>query len=149
MRKVAPWPVDWLDPAEAVARRAAFVLAGGLELETLNESERIELSDSELLGANNHSQDSPGVLGASGTSSFPDASSRNAGLSMSQPGDWVDAEEQYSGRVDDIAIMTSGSPTQATRRLLHGAGLTLYATAFETAVKRINSRETASQTSSE
>lgn len=26
MRKVAPWPVDWLDPAEAVARRARDLL---------------------------------------------------------------------------------------------------------------------------
>ncbi|MBO6758984.1 MAG: glutamate racemase [Roseibium sp.] len=27
-RKIAPWPVDWLDPAEAIARQAARVLAG-------------------------------------------------------------------------------------------------------------------------
>jgi glutamate racemase len=27
MRKTAPWPVDWLDPAEAIARRAASLLA--------------------------------------------------------------------------------------------------------------------------
>lgn len=26
MRKVAPWPVDWLDPAEAIARRAMSIL---------------------------------------------------------------------------------------------------------------------------
>lgn len=26
MRKLAPWPVDWLDPAEAVARRALYQL---------------------------------------------------------------------------------------------------------------------------
>ena len=26
MRKVAPWPVDWLDPAEAIARRAMTIL---------------------------------------------------------------------------------------------------------------------------
>jgi glutamate racemase len=26
MRKVAPWPVDWLDPAEAIARRARSIL---------------------------------------------------------------------------------------------------------------------------
>jgi glutamate racemase len=30
MRKVAPWPVDWLDPAEAIARRALSILPGGL-----------------------------------------------------------------------------------------------------------------------
>ena len=28
MRKTAPWPVDWLDPAEAIARRALSLLAG-------------------------------------------------------------------------------------------------------------------------
>ena len=27
MRKAAPWPVDWLDPAEAIARRALSLLA--------------------------------------------------------------------------------------------------------------------------
>ena len=26
MRKTAPWPVDWLDPAEAIARRALSLL---------------------------------------------------------------------------------------------------------------------------
>ncbi|MGQ7848366.1 glutamate racemase [Granulosicoccus sp. 3-233] len=30
MRKLAPWPVDWLDPAEAVARQARTVLARDL-----------------------------------------------------------------------------------------------------------------------
>lgn len=32
MRKTAPWPVDWIDPAEAIARRALSLLpqAGGL-----------------------------------------------------------------------------------------------------------------------
>lgn len=29
MRKTAPWPVDWLDPAEAIARRALSLLVGG------------------------------------------------------------------------------------------------------------------------
>ena len=29
MRKTAPWPVDWLDPAEAIARRALSLLAVG------------------------------------------------------------------------------------------------------------------------
>jgi glutamate racemase len=29
MRKTAPWPVDWLDPAEAIARRALSLLADG------------------------------------------------------------------------------------------------------------------------
>ncbi|MCB1472377.1 MAG: glutamate racemase [Rhodobiaceae bacterium] len=29
MRKVAPWPVDWIDPAEAIARRAQSLLAQG------------------------------------------------------------------------------------------------------------------------
>jgi glutamate racemase len=26
MRKTAPWPVDWIDPAEAIARRALSLL---------------------------------------------------------------------------------------------------------------------------
>lgn len=28
MRKTAPWPVDWIDPAEAIARRALSLLDG-------------------------------------------------------------------------------------------------------------------------
>ena len=28
MRKTAPWPVDWIDPAEAIARRALSLLSG-------------------------------------------------------------------------------------------------------------------------
>lgn len=28
MRKTAPWPVDWIDPAEAIARRALALLSG-------------------------------------------------------------------------------------------------------------------------
>ena len=29
MRKTAPWPVDWIDPAEAIARRALSLLSDG------------------------------------------------------------------------------------------------------------------------
>lgn len=100
MRKIAPWPVDWLDPAEAVARRAAYVLGGGLESVQQGEFSS-ECADGAL------------------------------SISSSHSGDWVDGEDQYAARTDDIAIMTSGSPTRATARLLRSAGLTLYATAFE------------------
>jgi glutamate racemase len=31
MRKTAPWPVDWLDPAEAIARRALSLLSRDLQ----------------------------------------------------------------------------------------------------------------------
>jgi len=31
MRKTAPWPVDWIDPAEAIARRALSLLPGERE----------------------------------------------------------------------------------------------------------------------
>jgi glutamate racemase len=34
MRKTAPWPVDWLDPAEAIARRALSLLTGAPRLTT-------------------------------------------------------------------------------------------------------------------
>ncbi|WFP60680.1 glutamate racemase [Mesorhizobium sp. WSM4904] len=37
MRKTAPWPVDWIDPAEAIARRAMSLLEHGGE--PLGESE--------------------------------------------------------------------------------------------------------------
>jgi glutamate racemase len=64
MRKTAPWPVDWIDPAEAIARRAMSLLPGG---------------------------DGGGEL----------------------------------SRADDIAIFTSGNPNPATRRLMHGFGLSM------------------------
>jgi glutamate racemase len=63
MRKTAPWPVDWIDPAEAIARRAQSLLP-------------------------------------------PDGAAEPS-------------------RDDDIAIFTSGRPNPATRRLMHGFGLTV------------------------
>lgn len=34
MRKTAPWPVDWIDPAEAIARRAVSLLDGSQHVRT-------------------------------------------------------------------------------------------------------------------
>lgn len=64
MRKVAPWPVDWLDPAEAVAHRALQ------QLQTY----------------------------------------------------WPELKTSPQDKGADIAIMTSGKPTQATTRLLGSFG---------------------------
>ncbi len=66
MRKTAPWPVDWLDPAEAIARRALSLLAG-----------------------------TPPTSGRLGTEG------------------------------GDLAVFTSGRSDFATRRLMHGFGLTV------------------------
>lgn len=41
MRKVAPWPVDWLDPAEAIARRAMSILPAA---ETLDRGTQPDLA---------------------------------------------------------------------------------------------------------
>ena len=47
MRKLAPWPVDWLDPAEAVARQARTVLAReALAPDTANPSHDIAIMTS-------------------------------------------------------------------------------------------------------
>jgi glutamate racemase len=62
MRKTAPWPVDWIDPAEAIARRA---------------------------------------------------------LSLLPP-----SREAEPSRAEDCAFFTSGKADFATRRLMHGFGLT-------------------------
>ncbi len=35
MRKTAPWPVDWIDPAEAIARRAQSLLGDGQSREVV------------------------------------------------------------------------------------------------------------------
>ena len=64
MRKTAPWPVDWLDPAEAIARRALSLIGEG----------------------------------------------RGGG-------------EQALDPAPDLAVLTSGPPAYATRRLIHGFGL--------------------------
>ncbi len=71
MRKIAPWPVDWLDPAEAVARQALREL------------------------------------------------SRTDGTVVPENDKRIDARQQ------DIAIMTSPSPSAAVTRLLGGLGLQL------------------------
>jgi glutamate racemase len=65
MRKTAPWPVDWIDPAEAIARRAASLL------------------------------------------------------------EKTDARSLPNGAAD-LAVFTSGRPDFATRRLMHGFGLTVH-----------------------
>jgi len=70
MRKVAPWPVDWLDPAEAVARQA------------VRELHR--------------------------TASNPESS-----------------DARMNEKNQDIAIMTSQTPSPSTIRLLSGLGLRL------------------------
>lgn len=63
MRKTAPWPVDWIDPAEAIARRALSLLSGPAD-------------EAEIAAA-------------------------------------------------DLAVLTSGRPDAALRRLMHGFGLTV------------------------
>lgn len=40
MRKTAPWPVDWLDPAEAIARRALSLLPASHGMELANGPDR-------------------------------------------------------------------------------------------------------------
>lgn len=42
MRKTAPWPVDWIDPAEAIARRALSLLA---EVAPSDSTEQPDLED--------------------------------------------------------------------------------------------------------
>lgn len=48
MRKTAPWPVDWLDPSEAIARRAVSVLngdgAGADRARAFEAESRVEMS---------------------------------------------------------------------------------------------------------
>lgn len=76
MRKVAPWPVDWLDPAPAVAQQAYRVL--------MRELGNPPVADSLFDGAQNK----------------------------------------------DLAIMTSGAPTQATGRLLRSLGMQIHSMTF-------------------
>ncbi|WP_457937809.1 glutamate racemase [Mesorhizobium sp. 10J20-29] len=40
MRKTAPWPVDWLDPAEAIARRALSLLPASHDSEIAQSADR-------------------------------------------------------------------------------------------------------------
>jgi len=82
MRKHAPWPVDWIDPAEAVARQAQRELARSL-------------------GDNSYVETDTPIRDSINTAA-------------------------------DIAIMTSGSPSNATTRLLSGLGLQLIPAFFPT-----------------
>ncbi len=43
-RKIAPWPVDWLDPAEAIARQAKRVLAGKTNISSSHEADHAYLT---------------------------------------------------------------------------------------------------------
>lgn len=45
MRKIAPWPVDWLDPAEAVARQAKKVLGERCVDETPSDTDAVASHD--------------------------------------------------------------------------------------------------------
>jgi glutamate racemase len=45
MRKTAPWPVDWLDPAEAIAKRVREVTGGTLEASEAREDQAVFTSD--------------------------------------------------------------------------------------------------------
>lgn len=81
MRKLAPWPVDWLDPAEAVSRQAKSVLTA------------------------QYSNEQPTAMTA-------------------------------SKALNDIAIMTSGSPPESIVRLLNGLGLTLQPREFPSLTSR-------------
>ncbi len=40
-RRLAPWPVDWLDPAEAIARRALSLLAKPASAELGHDADRV------------------------------------------------------------------------------------------------------------
>lgn len=72
MRKIAPWPVDWLDPAYAVARQARRILTG------MN----------------------------------------------------IDESDAATSFENDLAIMTSGQPSQAISRLLGSMGMQLQPMSF-------------------
>jgi len=45
MRKTAPWPVDWLDPAEAIARRTLSLLADDAERPGADAGEELQEDD--------------------------------------------------------------------------------------------------------
>lgn len=82
MRKLAPWPVDWLDPANAVAQQARRMLMS----EAAQASSSEPLSDATLNG--------------------------------------------------DLAIMTSGSASQATLRLLRSMGMQFHDMTFPSLLEK-------------
>ena len=92
-RRLAPWPVDWLDPAEAIARRAMFLanrtIGQGLNLEKLAKSA---------------------------------AEGKKAKI-MDRLDIPAQESEFASNPTEDIATFTGGEPNPAIARLLSGFGL--------------------------
>ncbi len=92
-RRMAPWPVDWLDPAEAIARRAMFLANRPLGLGDSMEKLAKGAADGEKVESSQQS---------------------NTNVHMPKlPGN----------DIEDIAIFTSGVPNSAIARLLSGFGL--------------------------
>ncbi len=92
-RRMAPWPVDWLDPAEAIARRAMFLANRQLGLGDNMKKLAISASNGEKV------------------ESIHQAKLKAHKLELSGSG------------IEDIAIFTSGVPSSAIARLLSGFGL--------------------------
>ena len=65
MRKLAPWPVDWLDPAEAVARRALqqLTLSGAHADKVNNRADIAVMSSGKTTGAKERVLNSFGLTG--------------------------------------------------------------------------------------
>lgn len=95
-RRLAPWPVDWLDPAEAIARRAMFLANRKLGVENNMQKLAQDTADGGEANVNSH-QD----------------------LLASKVVDYNGADEE----IEDIATFTGGTPNPAIARLLSGFGL--------------------------
>jgi len=94
-RRLAPWPVDWLDPAEAIARRTMYLANAKIGLG--NNMEKLAMRGAKSVGK---SDDAIEVV--------PDENTKV--LNPAEP-------------IEDIAIFTGGNPSPAISRLLSGFGL--------------------------
>jgi len=92
-RRLAPWPVDWLDPAEAIARRAQFLANRTLGIGNVMADLAKKAGNGENLTDEHHQS----LL--------------------------VQGQKSDDEPIEDIAIFTGGRPSAGLSRLLSGFGL--------------------------
>ena len=100
-RRLAPWPVDWLDPAEAIARRAMYL--ADVKIGLGNNMENLAVRDLKSTGS---IDDTIQAVSDDGTNFINPAES----IVQTEP-------------IEDIATFTGGKPSPEISRLLSGFGL--------------------------
>ncbi len=94
-RRLAPWPVDWLDPAEAIARRTMYLANAKIGIG--NNMEKLAMRGQNVAG--------------------------NANDAIEAVSNEKSKILNSVGQIEDIATFTGGNPSPEIARLLSGFGL--------------------------